>query len=76
VILAGRQVGDAERATPTRHRIVGWVARGQAEPTPPIVQVAATVLDTRRHPDACGSAAGLGGDVGGTDQIPMPEDMQ
>jgi hypothetical protein len=26
----------------------------------------ATVLDQHRHPDACGSAAGLGGDVGGT----------
>src|SRR5688500_11130937 len=31
-----------------------------------------TVLDERREPNARRSAAGLGGDVGGTDQIPMP----
>jgi hypothetical protein len=62
-----------------------WVARGQAEPTPPpvIVEMAAsvtpcrhdagaTVLDKRQYPNACGSAANLGGDIGGTHQIPMP----
>jgi hypothetical protein len=61
------------------------VARGQAGPTPPllIVKVAAsvtprrhhagpTVLDTRQEPDACGSAASLGGDVVGTDEVSMP----
>jgi len=85
MILARRQVGDAQRATPTRRRIVGWVARGQAEPTPLVVEVAAsvtpcrhdagpTVLDKRRQPGACGSAAGPGGDIGGTDQVPMPEE--
>jgi hypothetical protein len=34
----------------------------------------ATVLDKRRYPDACGSAAGLGGDVGSTDQITVPRE--
>ena len=84
MILARRQVGDAWQATPTERRIVGWVARGQAgPPPPPVIQVAAsvtpcrhhagpTVLDKRRQPNACGSAASLGGDVAGTDQIPMP----
>ena len=82
-----RQVGDAWQATPTGRRIVLGVARGQAGPTPPLVmQVAAsvtpcrhhagpTVLDKRRQPNAGGSAASLGGDVGGTDQIPMPEEL-
>jgi hypothetical protein len=82
VILAKRQVGDAWRATPTRRRFVGWVARGQAGPPPLVVGVAApvtpcrhagaTVLDKRRQANACRSAAGLGGDVGSTDQIPVP----
>jgi hypothetical protein len=31
-----------------------------------------TVLDERRHACARGSAAGLGGDVGSTDRIPVP----
>jgi hypothetical protein len=31
-----------------------------------------TVLDERREANARGSAAGLGGDVAGTDQIPVP----
>jgi hypothetical protein len=60
------------------------VARGQAGPTPPLVmEVAAsvtpcrhdagpTVLDEHRQVGARGSAASLGGDVGGTDQIPVP----
>jgi hypothetical protein len=34
-----------------------------------------TVLDKRRHPNACWPAAGLGGDVGGTDQIPVPTEL-
>jgi hypothetical protein len=64
------------------------VARGQAGPPPPplVVEVAAsvtpcrhpagaTVLDKRRQSNACGSAASLGGDVGGTDQIPVPEEL-
>jgi len=61
------------------------VARGQAGPSPPLVIVkmtasvtpcrhptGATVLDEHRHAHARGSAAGLGGDVGGTDQLPVP----
>jgi hypothetical protein len=32
----------------------------------------ATVLDKRWQSSACGSAAGLGGDVGGTNQITVP----
>jgi hypothetical protein len=64
--------------------VVGWVARGQAGPPPaPVMQVAAavtpcrhaagpTVLDERRQIRAGGSAANLGGDVGGTDQVPVP----
>jgi hypothetical protein len=31
-----------------------------------------TVLDKHRQPCACGSAASLGGDIAGTDQIPVP----
>jgi hypothetical protein len=65
-------------------RRLGWVARGQAGPTPPlVVEVAASVtpcrhdasppvLDEHRQAGARGSAAGLGGDVVGTDQIPVP----
>jgi hypothetical protein len=61
-----------------------WVARGQAGPTPPtIVQVAASVTPCRHlagptvlneHGQVCArwSAAGLGGDVVGADQIPVP----
>jgi hypothetical protein len=52
-------------------------------PPPLVVEVAAsvtprrhpagpTVLDEHRQPGARGSAAGLGGDVVGTDQIPVP----
>jgi hypothetical protein len=64
--------------------MLAWVARGQAGPTPPlVVEVAAsvtpcrhpagpTVLDEHRHAGARGSAAGLGGDVVGTDQVPVP----
>jgi hypothetical protein len=63
-----------------------WVARGQAGPTPLVVEVAAsvtpcrhdtgpTVLDKRRQPDACGSAANLGSDVVGTDQITVPGEL-
>ena len=60
------------------------MARDQARPNSPlIVEVATsvtpgrhlagpTVLDECRESNARGSAAGLGGDVGGTDQIPMP----
>jgi len=84
LILARRQIEDAQRATPTRRTIVGWEARGQAGPPPPvIVEVAAsvtscrqdagaTVLDEHRQPCARGSAASLGGDVGGTNQITVP----
>jgi hypothetical protein len=43
-----------------------------ASVTPCRHDAGATVLDKHRHPPACGSAAGLGGDVGGTDQIPVP----
>jgi hypothetical protein len=83
VILAACQVGDAWRATPTRRRIVGWVARGQAgPPPPPVVEVAASVtpcrhdagaavLDEHGQRRAGGSAAGRGGDVGGSDHIPV-----
>jgi hypothetical protein len=64
--------------------MLAWVARGQAGPTPPlVVEVAAsvtpcrhpagpTVLDEHRHAGARGSAAGLGGDVVGADQVPVP----
>jgi hypothetical protein len=58
------------------------VARGQAEPTP-VVQVPTpvtscrhdagpTVLDERGQDRARGSAADLGGDVVGPDEISMP----
>jgi hypothetical protein len=65
-----------------------WVARGQAEPTPPLIimEMAAsvtpsrhpagpTVLDEDRHARARGSAASLGGDVVGTHQIPIPVEL-
>jgi hypothetical protein len=64
--------------------MLAWVARGQAGPTPPlVVEVAAsvtpcrhpagpTVLDEHRHARARGSAASLGGDVVGADQVPVP----
>jgi hypothetical protein len=61
----------------------GGVARGQAGPPPPVMQMTAAVTPGRHHPDptvldqrgerrAGMSAAELGGDVGGTDQITMP----
>jgi hypothetical protein len=34
-----------------------------------------TVLDKHGQACACGSATGLGGDVGGTDQIPVPTEL-
>jgi hypothetical protein len=61
-----------------------WMARGQAGPLPaPVMQVTAAVtscrhdagpavLDQRGQVRAGGSVAEGGGDVGGTDQIPMP----
>ena len=64
-----------------------WVARGQAGPPPPlIIKVAAAVtscrhdtgpavLDARRERRAVGCAAVVGGDVSGTDQIPVPFEL-
>jgi hypothetical protein len=43
-----------------------------ASVTPCRHDAGATVLDKHRQSNACGSAAGLGGDVGGTNQIPVP----
>jgi hypothetical protein len=43
-----------------------------ASVTPYRHDAGSTVLDKRRKPNARGTAAGLGGDVVGTDQIPMP----
>jgi hypothetical protein len=67
--------------------VVGWVARGQAgPPSAPIVLVAAAVTSCRHdtgpavldeHRQGCtrGSAAVGGGDVCGTDQIPVPLEL-
>jgi hypothetical protein len=64
-----------------------WEARGQAGPAPPdIVEMAASVTPYRHAADAtvlgehwdaraCGSAACLGGDVEGTDQVAVPLDL-
>jgi hypothetical protein len=60
------------------------MARGQAEPTPPLVVELATpvtpcrhdadttVLDDHRRTCARGSAAYPGGDVEGTHKVPVP----
>jgi hypothetical protein len=80
-ILAGRSMGfGVLRATLSRGSKPGRAARGQAGPTPLVLEVAAsvtpcrhdtgpTVLDEYRQGCTPGSATVLGGDVVGTYEI-------
>jgi hypothetical protein len=62
-----RQLGGLRPGrTAAEHRGGGDVGHAVPGPCRP------TVLDKRRQPGACGSAASLGGDVGGTNQVPVP----
>ena len=66
--------------------VLVWVARGQAGPAPLVVLVTAAVTSCRHDTGpavldghtlswARGSAAVSGGDVGGTDQVPVPGEV-